>query len=486
MRRLVAAFACAAAGALVPAGAAAAKAVDVSSDPGLFPPFASGTHDYVVRCDWRRPLRLSVRARGHATVAVGGFPARGGSFDSQILLRPGRGLGFVAHSGGRDRSYNVRCLPDDFPRWEAERLGSPQADYYVVAPAPHRPGSGYAAVFDDHGVPVWWMKDDPVPFNASLLPDGGIAWTQLVRNRDPRASGHFDEYALDGSRLRTFGTKGVRLDLHELRVLPSGHAFAIRYVPRYHQSLARWGGPADASVLDAEILELDSSGEPVWRWSTRRHVRLEETSPWSHRLFVEQEPIRMPDGDAYDTAHMNSVDVQGDRLVFSLRHTDGVYEIDRGTGRVVWKLGGTRTAKSLTVVGDPLPSPLDGQHDARVSAGGRLLTVYDNGILNRRPPRAIQFRLDLAKRTATLVNAVSFAPARVSTCCGSARRLAGGNWVVSWGNTPWVTELTETGDPVLTLRFPSRVSYRAEPVADGALTRRALRAGMDAMASGGS
>jgi hypothetical protein len=473
-------------GALAPTGAAAAGGVDVSSDPGLFPRFATGTHDYVVRCDWRAPVRLSVRARGGSTVAVGGFPARGGTFETPVVLRPGRAFGFAVRSGGRDREYNVRCLPDDFPRWDAERSGRPQADYYVVAPGLHRRGSGYAAIFDDHGVPVWWMKDDPVPFNASLTPDGGIAWTQLTREHSPRSSGHFDEYALDGSRVRTFSARSGPLDLHELRVLRNGHFLAIRYVPRYHQSLAWWGGPADAGVLDGEIQELDSTGRPVWRWSTHRHVQLDETSAWRHRLLVEQKPIPLPGGNVYDTAHMNSIDVVGDKLVFSLRHTDGIYEIDRGTGRVVWKLGGTATAKSLAVVGDPLQPSLDGQHDARISADGRLLTAYDNGILRRRPPRAVQFRLDLGKRTATLVNAVSFAPASVSTCCGSARRLAGGNWVISWGNTPWVTELTGEGDPVLAPRFPARASYRAEPVLAGTLTRRALRAGMDAMAAAAS
>jgi hypothetical protein len=42
-------------------------------------------------------------------------------------------------------------------------------------------------------------------------------------------------------------------------------------------------------------------------------------------------------------------------------------------------------------------------------------------------------------------------------------------------------ELTASGRPVLTLKFGSgRVSYRADPVLAGRLSRGALRRGMDA------
>jgi hypothetical protein len=68
-------------------------------------------------------------------------------------------------------------------------------------------------------------------------------------------------------------------------------------------------------------------------------------------------------------------------------------------------------------------------------------------------------------------------------CCGSATRLAGGHWLLSWGYSPLITELTATGRPVLTLTLDSGFSYRAQAVPSTLLSRAALRAGMDAMAS---
>jgi hypothetical protein len=61
--------------------------------------------------------------------------------------------------------------------------------------------------------------------------------------------------------------------------------------------------------------------------------------------------------------------------------------------------------------------------------------------------------------------------------------MPGGNFVSSWGNTPFVTEQTPGGRTVLLIRLgKSGSSYRAEAVAPGVLSRSALRRGMDAMA----
>ena len=78
------------------------------------------------------------------------------------------------------------------------------------------------------------------------------------------------------------------------------------------------------------------------------------------------------------------------------------------------------------------------------------------------------------------MSAVRFPRAGYSKAAGSARLLPGGDWVVAWGNTPWVTELTRTGRLLLGIDFIGRKgSYRAIPVMPGQLTRRSLRRAMD-------
>jgi Arylsulfotransferase (ASST) len=183
----------------------------------------------------------------------------------------------------------------------------------------------------------------------------------------------------------------------------------------------------------------------------------------------------------YDLVHLNSLQERGDGIVFSGRHRDAVYRIRRSDGSVDRKLGGSTRAESLSFVNDPLgATSFGGQHDARILPDGTL-TAHDNGTERNRPPRAVRYQIDTTARTATLLEQVTDPRAPSSNCCGSARRLPGGDWAISWGSRGLVTELTGNGTPVLTLDFGTPFSYRADPVLPGVLSRDALHSAMDAM-----
>jgi len=186
-----------------------------------------------------------------------------------------------------------------------------------------------------------------------------------------------------------------------------------------------------------------------------------------------------------DVYHLNSValDPSNGNIITSLRHSSAVYEFNPTTGAIVWKVGGTPRPESLTLVGDALGGTI-GQHDARIDASG-VLTIYDNGtqspLLGGRPPRGVQYQVDPVARTATFLDQVTDAAVTSSGCCGSATRMAGGDWVMGWGFNDRVTETTSTGTPVFTMSFGgSLFTYRANPIPYGTLSVAALRAGMDA------
>jgi hypothetical protein len=65
-----------------------------------------------------------------------------------------------------------------------------------------------------------------------------------------------------------------------------------------------------------------------------------------------------------------------------------------------------------------------------------------------------------------------------SICCGSARRLPGGNWVTGWGGTDTITENGPDDTRVFRLRTP--FVYRGIPLLPGQFTAAEFRAGMDA------
>src|SRR5262249_25971529 len=138
--------------------------------------------------------------------------------------------------------------------------------------------------------------------------------------------------------------------------------------------------------------------------------------------------------------------------------------------------------QSLTVVGDTRPEPVfGGQHDARLLADGTI-TLHDNATGTGRPPRAVRIRVDEHAHTATFVDEVTDPEVKQSGYAGSARRLSGGNWGVSWGGTPYIRELTPAGQPVFTLRLADKwFSYRAFPIPRGELRASTLRHAMDVM-----
>jgi hypothetical protein len=171
------------------------------------------------------------------------------------------------------------------------------------------------AIFDEHGVPIWWYGRDPAIVDAELLPDGTIAFAKFeggTFGADPTAS--YEIRTLTGQLLRRVRTVGSPTDDHELQLTPNDDYVALSYVPRAGVDLTSTGGPADAAVLDAEIQILGRGGKLVWRWSTKDHVALAESAHWP------SSPVRLPDGRiAYDIVHANSVQVVGKTVVLSLR-----------------------------------------------------------------------------------------------------------------------------------------------------------------------
>ena len=151
---------------------------------------------------------------------------------------------------------------------------------------------------------------------------------------------------------------------------------------------------------------------------------------------------------------MNSILYDGNGgIIFSARHFDAVYRIDMATGAITWKLGGSTTPQSLNVVGDQYAQLFSGQHFARLQPDGSL-TVHDNGTRANRQPRALRFTIDTSTNTATEVEQVTDSRTSTANCCGSATKLTGGDWVISWGANDFMTELNSQGVPQITITYP--------------------------------
>ena len=446
-----------------------------STSPGLAVGFDRGIRDNVVRCNGQ-PVTVQVAAPPGWKASVAGDGLAMGVRNVRVPLAPNRRftVAFRADSGGPPEVYHVRCLPSDFPAWRFSRQRSGGPDFFMV-----QYNFRYAVIHDRHGLPVWWYKATGIPDNFELLPDGTVAWSPV--DFAAEQIGPYVVHGLDGRRIRTVSAKNnLPTDIHELLRLDSGNYLLAGQTAETGVDLTGIGGPASGTVIGFEMQEVTPQGAlaSVW-WNSQGHISPEETPPrWRSTALL-------PNG-SWDTQHWNSIEPTDNntKMLLSFRHLDAVYKVDRATGNVDWKLGGTTTPQSLTVQDDPLASdPVAGQHDARLQPDGTV-SIFDNGTGALRSPRVVRYQIDPVARTATHVQSFSDPEVTGAFCCGSAR-LVGGSWLVGWGGqvngTGVVGSYDLAGQRIWKFLTPGSASYRANPVPPGALTGDQLRAAMDAV-----
>lgn len=455
--------------AVVPAGAAAAKpSFEGGKGYQVEPRFGWSSRDYVTTCT-DRALVLRIDGRPGWRTKLPGLSPASGDVTYTAGARAGRGVDvtFRRKRDGYERDFHVRCLPHDFPDYSFRRVAPGGPKLFSMQLGYH-----YAAIFNRDGVPVWWYKADGEPDNVQVLSDGTVTYDPV--DEASLQTGDYEVRTLKGRLLRVIrGANGTTADVHDIQLLPNGN-YLIGTQAEYQEDISAYGGPADATVIGAEIQEITPDGDLVSTWRSRDHIGLEETGRWWDRDILEI--------NGYDVVHWNSVELVGKhRMLLSFRHLDAVYMVDRRTGEILWKLGGTETPESLDVVGDPEGEPtFGGQHDARVIPGGTI-SIHDNRTALSGAPRVVRFRVDASAGTAHYVDAITDPRVPSSFCCGSSRRLDSGDWLVGWGGDGRVGGYDSDGNLLFTLRLALGFTYRALPVPEGAVSMGELRSAMDAL-----
>ena len=445
---------------------AAAQDLQVTTDPSLYPAFDSAVSDYVVRCTPGTPVQVTISAPAGTDVDVDGHGGASGDFSTAVGLESGQAFFISATSAAGNDLYYVRCLPSDFPSWTYERLGQPEAEWYLVDTLS---GQRYGMAFDRNGVPVWWLKPGGPALDFRLLPNGDVIFARTGLAGD-------EEYRLDGTLVRVVQAVAPSTDPHEVQLLPNGDYLVAAQQSVPNQTAC---GQSGLTVSEHGVQEVRPDGSLVWSWWPLDQIPLTEIpTAWCSTALAGA-----PE-DPKDVYHINAIEPTADGFMVSYRHLDAIYAIDQADGSVSWKIGGVHRPESLTVLDDPLSSgggdTFRGQHDVRLLDDGTV-TVHDNGFHpgDTRPPRAVRFAIDTAAGTATLVEQKDDpGPIGTPLCCGSARKLPGGNWVINWGSSNLMTELDPLGARISSLSLTGSFSYRAQPLLPGTVSRDAFREAM--------
>jgi hypothetical protein len=250
-------------------------------------------------------------------------------------------------------------------------------------------------------------------------------------------------------------------DVHEFLITRRNTAVFTVY-HRLPVDLSSVGGPKQGKIWDGIVQELDiKTGRVLFEWHSYPQVGVKESyaPPPNAKAGAKAPP--------YDYFHINSIDVEpnGNFLV-SARNTHALYEIDRKTKKVLWRLGGKKSSFAMGA-----GTKFAWQHDARRHSSGTI-TLFDNGAA---PPvekfsRILVLRVDTKAKKVTLVRSYHHPKRLLAPFEGNAQFLPNGNVLVGWGAQPYLSELGADGS----VRFDAYFGHGKPPGQD-ADTYRAYR-----------
>jgi hypothetical protein len=224
-------------------------------------------------------------------------------------------------------------------------------------------------------------------------------------------------------------------------------------------------GVANEVVLDSVVQEIDiPTGLVLFEWHSLDHVPVTAgyTNPPNAPKKKGKKPLPNFAWDPFDYFHVNSIGLDRDgNLVISARNTWSVYKVDHRTGAVIWILGGKSSSFKLGA-----GASFAFQHDVRVRASGdQLLSMFDDGA---GPPyvhsqsRALELRLNLKQKTATVVTQRVHSPPLLASFEGDDQQLSDADDFVGWGQQPYFSQFNSKGKLVFDARFVgSNLTYRA-------------------------
>jgi hypothetical protein len=253
------------------------------------------------------------------------------------------------------------------------------------------------------------------------------------------------------------GGNGLRADLHDFQIAPRDIAYITAYNPILCD-LSSVQGAAGGTIIDTAIQEIDmKTGLVRWEWHSLDHVGVAESQ------------TSAPKTSPWDWFHLNSIDPEPDRSIFvSGRSTWAGYQLQAGTGKILWRLGGTKSSFKLGP-----GTQVAWQHDGRILPNGEV-TFLDNGA---NPPvhhqsRAVRIALDFKTHEARLRSAYTHPSPLLAVSQGNVQTLPDGSAVVEYGAVPEISEHAKNGSLLFDAHLPLvmdsyrgfRFPWRARPL----------------------
>ena len=300
---------------------------------------------------------------------------------------------------GFSQQFN-RPVPSDLFQYEYADQGFNGEGYFFATPFKLNvvPGdlnyvNPYATIYDSDGYLAWYTHPDVGNFgdfkyypntdlfSYSIWIDGGISFIILDGNLN---------------QIDTLNTVIADEDAHDLQQAENGNWLLSTRTSNIVDLSAfvfdGTQGSVTTNIRGYGVQEFDAAGNLVFEWNSNDHISPAET--------YDEYGYNAND---FDYCHGNAIDEDSDgNLLFSMRHTNAIYKVDRITGEIIWILGGRSSSFTF-----PNDAGFSAQHDIRKLPNGNY-SLFDNSNMGSMPrkSRGVEYQLDTVNWTATKIDEV--------------------------------------------------------------------------------
>jgi hypothetical protein len=342
-------------------------------------------------------------------------------------------------------------------------------------------------ILDQAGVPLWYIRAEGFPAIIKKADNNHIYTLASPDGINPSYAARGNPGIIKTSINGTFvssqrlGSKNP-IDGHSLELLKNGDKVLITVRLEKNVDLSKTfnqltaldvagGGiencpldvPSNATVAYPEIRIVDKTGKLKWYWDSKKYIKLNESLlPAVTNIDYTGKTNCIV--DLFHATHA-ALSPDGKTMLLTTRFTSSTYGIDTKTKEILWKVGGTKTTKSLMIDKDPLDKEGPrGHHGGEIDNDNNLL-LFDNRRELSEISRGVIYKLDFNNNKAVYQKAllpvqrpcVMLGEQNLcsSYSMGGADYTMDKNIIVSWGFKPGTPQIATLYDknysPILTI-----------------------------------
>jgi arylsulfate sulfotransferase len=173
------------------------------------------------------------------------------------------------------------------------------------------------------------------------------------------------------------------LDGHDFILLGDDHYIAMAYYVENSKNVPVGLNPDPGAKVVTAVVQEVKTGEVVWEWDGGKYAEFYTSSMEGNKFNTSAAP--------HDYMHMTGMllDPADNNIIISMRNLDQVIKINRGTGKIMWRLGGKNSDFPLSA--DRI---FTRQSHISFADENETLVVFDNGSSSRQYSRIMEYKLD--------------------------------------------------------------------------------------------